>query len=212
MGSVERSKSVLASLDFARSQGSFGLGRRSNPLMQAQDEESAFASAFAAHERWAFEEAYARYAALLYSTAYNVVGNQQDAQDVVQDALARIWRSPDAYARTRGAVRSFLVVCVRNEAISRVRSKQRRLRLVERVAAEPEEYDEIRVVDVIEHERLRKALATLPPEQRRPLELAYFEQRSHTEIARDLDQPLGTIKSRIAMGLRKLGAALQPPA
>lgn len=179
--------------------------------MQSRAEDSALAEAFAAHERWAFEEAYARYASLLYSTAYHVVGNGEDAEDAVHDALARIWRSPGAYTRSRGAIRSFLVVCVRNEAVSRVRSKQRRLRLVERVAAEPEEHDELRVVDVIEHDRLRDAMTKLPPEQRRPLELAYFEQLSHTEIARTLDQPLGTVKSRIAMGLRKLGAELQPP-
>jgi RNA polymerase sigma-70 factor (ECF subfamily) len=99
-------------------------------------------------------------------------------------------------------------VCVRNEAITRVRSKGRRERLAQRLAAEPQEHDELRVVDVIENARLRAALAKLPPEQRRPLELAYFEQKTHTEIAKELDTPLGTIKSRIAMGLRKLGAAL----
>ncbi|HUZ50894.1 MAG TPA: sigma-70 family RNA polymerase sigma factor [Candidatus Dormibacteraeota bacterium] len=202
---------MLAAVRLSRFPGGIGLRRRSIPAMQAHAEDSALADAFAAHERWAFDEAYARYASLLYSTAYHVVGNGEDAEDVVHDALARIWRSPGAYTRSRGAIRSFLVVCVRNEAVSRVRSKQRRLRLVERVAAEPEEHDELRVVDVIEHDRLRNAMTKLPPEQRRPLELAYFEQLSHTEIARTLDQPLGTVKSRIAMGLRKLGAALQPP-
>ncbi|MGA8533011.1 MAG: sigma-70 family RNA polymerase sigma factor, partial [Candidatus Tumulicola sp.] len=78
----------------------------------------ALAEGFAAHERWAFDEAYRRYAPLLYSAAYNVLGNAEDAADCVHDALARVWRSRDAYARGRGAVRSFLVVCVRNEAIS----------------------------------------------------------------------------------------------
>ena len=119
-----------------------------------------------------------------------------------------MWRSADAYSRARGSLRSFLVVCVRNEAITRLRSKNRRLRLAERVAAEPQEHDELRVVDFLEVDRLKKALDHLPPEQRRPLEMAYYEQKTHTEIARELDQPLGTIKSRIAMGLRKLGAAL----
>lgn len=80
--------------------------------------------------------------------------------------------------------------------------------LEERVAAEPLEHDELDAVDVIEHDRLRAALRTLPPEQRKPLELAYFDYRTHVEIARELNEPLGTIKSRIALGLRKLGAAL----
>jgi RNA polymerase sigma-70 factor (ECF subfamily) len=176
--------------------------------MQAEASDEALAAAFAAKERWAFDEAYRRFGGLLYSTAYHVLNNREDAQDCVHDALTRVWRSPGSYTRARGTVRSFLVVCVRNEAITRLRSKSRRSRLSERLAAEPQEHDELRVVDVIENDRLHKALEILSPEQRRPLEMAYYEQKTHTEIARELDQPLGTIKSRIAMGLRKLGAAL----
>ena len=177
-------------------------------FMEAESSDQQLAAAFSAKERWAFDEAYQRYHKLLYSTAYNVLGNVEDAQDCVHDALARVWRSPDSYNRSKGMVRSFLVVCVRNEAITRLRSKARRLRLVDKVAAEPIEHDELPIVDVVETERVRKALAGLPPEQRRPLELAYYEYMTHTEIAKALDQPLGTVKSRIAMGLRKIGAAL----
>jgi RNA polymerase sigma-70 factor, ECF subfamily len=176
--------------------------------MQTAADDEALAAAFAAKQRWAFDEAYARFGKLLYSTAYHVLGNAEDAQDCVHDALARVWRSPDAYLRSRGTVRSFLTVCVRNEAITRLRSKARRRKLEERVAAEPAEHDELRTVDVIEHDRLRAALRNLPPEQRRPLELAYYEFKTHVEIARELGEPLGTVKSRIALGLRKLGSAL----
>jgi RNA polymerase sigma-70 factor, ECF subfamily len=176
--------------------------------MRAVPDDEALATAFAAKERWAFDEAYARFGKLLYSTAYHVLGNAEDAQDCVHDALARVWRSPDSYMRSRGTLRSFLTVCVRNEAITRLRSKARRRRLEERVAAEPQEHEELGAVDVVEHDRLRTALRGLPPEQRRPLELAYFEYKTHVEIARELNEPLGTIKSRIALGLRKLGAAL----
>ncbi len=189
-------------------QGDDGARRRTLGWVRAEASDEALAEAFAAKERWAFDEAYRRYGSLLYSSAYNVLGNREDAQDTVHDALARVWRSPGSYSRARGTVRSFLVVCVRNEAITRLRSKTRRSRLAERIAAEPREHDEIPFVDVVEHDRLRKALGTLPPEQRRPLEMAYYEQKTHTEIARELDQPLGTVKSRIAMGLRKLGGAL----
>jgi len=182
--------------------------RRTVAFVQFASDEEALASAFAAKERWAFDEAYARFGKLLYSTAYHVLGNAEDAQDCVHDTMLRVWRSADAYMRSRGAVRSFLTVCVRNEAISRLRSKARRRKLEERVAAEPSEHDEIRIADAVENERLRGALRALPPEQRRPLELAYYEYKTHVEIARELDEPLGTIKSRIALGLRKLGAAL----
>jgi RNA polymerase sigma-70 factor (ECF subfamily) len=175
--------------------------------MQAGSDE-ALAAAFASKERWAFDEAYRRYGALLYSTAYHVLGNAEDAQDCVQDALSRVWRSPGSYSRSRGEVRAFLTVCVRNEAITRLRSKSRRQKLAERIAAEPQPHGEFEFADVIEHDRLRAALRKLPEEQRLPLELAYYQQKTHTEIAAELQQPLGTIKSRIALGLRKLGAAL----
>ena len=175
---------------------------------ETQDDDR-LATAFAARERGAFDEAYRRFGALLYSTAYNVLGNVEDAQDCVHDALSRVWRSPNAYSRARGALRSFLVVCVRNEAISRLRSRGRRARLAERLAAEPLEHDELRIDDVVEHDRLRTAMNALPSEQRAPLELAYYEGKTHVEVAAALGEPLGTVKSRITLGLRKLAAALR---
>jgi RNA polymerase sigma-70 factor, ECF subfamily len=175
------------------------------------EDDDRLATAFAARERWAFDEAYRRYGALLYSTAYNVLGNADDAQDSVHDALSRVWRSPNAYSRARGAVRSFLVVCVRNEAISRLRSLGRRHRLEERLAAEPIEHDELHVADVVERDRLRAAMNALPAEQRAPIELAYYSGKTHVEVAAELGEPLGTVKSRIALGLRKLAAALGAP-
>jgi RNA polymerase sigma factor (sigma-70 family) len=180
--------------------------------MPDSSSDDALAQAFAAHERWAFEEAYRQYAALLYSAAYNVVMQNEEAQDCVHDALARVWRSPHAYSATRGNLRSFLTVCVRNEAISRQRRQGRKLRLEERLAAQPVEYDELPSVDPIERDRLRSALKQLPDDQRVPLELAYYAGHTHREIAAELKQPLGTVKSRIASGLRKLGSVLQPAA
>ncbi|MBV8373258.1 MAG: sigma-70 family RNA polymerase sigma factor [Candidatus Eremiobacteraeota bacterium] len=173
--------------------------------------DDALAAGFAAHERWAFDEAYRRYSGLLYSAARNVLENAEDAADCVHDALARVWRSRDAYERARGAVRSFLLVCVRNEAISRRRAQGRRERLAQRLAREPQEHDRLGSDDPIERDRLRAAMDRLPLEQRLPLQLAYYEGKTHVEIAGELGQPLGTIKSRIAGGLRKLAAALGPP-
>jgi len=171
-------------------------------------DEEPLADGFAAHESWAFEEAYRRYGALLYSTAYNVLGNADDAADCVHDALARVWRSRNAYSRARGAVRSFLTVCVRNEAISRLRSQTRRSRLAERLAAEPAPHDPPPSGDPVERDRLRAAMRRLPEEQRVPLLMAYYQGKTHTEIAHELQTPLGTIKSRIAIGLRKLSTEL----
>ena len=178
-------------------------------MVPAPEGDEALAAAFAAHEGGAFGEAYRRYAALLYSAAYNVLGNTDDAQDCVADAVARLWRSREAYSTARGNLRSFLVVCVRNEAISRCRRQARAVRLEERLAAMPVEHEHMRVSDPIERDRVRKALLALPPEQRSALELAYYGGKTHSEIAAELREPLGTIKSRIKNGLRKLGTALR---
>jgi RNA polymerase sigma-70 factor (ECF subfamily) len=177
--------------------------------MPAQEGEAALAAAFAAHDGWAFSEAYRRYAGLLYSAAYKVLGNAEDSQDCIADAIARLWRSPGAYSTERGNLRSFLVVVVRNEAISRRRRETRTDRLVERLGALPVEHDELQISDPIERDRVRRALLALPDAQRVPLELAYYGEKTQSEIAAELHQPLGTIKSRIRLGLRAIGSALE---
>src|ERR1700678_472580 len=177
--------------------------------MPAQDQDKALGVAFAAHEGWAFGEAYRRYATVLYSAAYTVLGNADDAQDCIADAFAKLWRSRGAYSVTRGSLRSFLIVCVRNEAISRRRRASRAVRLTERLAAMPVEHDELRISDSVERDRVRSALVEIPADQRVALEMAYYEEKTHSEIAAELHEPLGTIKSRIKHGLRKSGMALE---
>jgi RNA polymerase sigma-70 factor (ECF subfamily) len=177
--------------------------------MPAPGDDERLAEAFAAHERWAFGEAYSRYASLLYSSAYNVLRDGEDAQDCVGDTVARLWRLPRAYSPARGSLKSFLVVCVRNEAISRQRRAVRRMRLEEQLAAMPSDGEEFRFPDPIESDRVRSALLALPVEQRAALELAYYEGKTQTEIAAELGEPLGTIKSRVKLGLRKLASTLE---
>ena len=170
------------------------------------------APAFAAHEAWAFDEVYNRWGSLLTSAAYHVLGNTEDARDCLHDALTRLWRTPGAYTPARGHLRAFLAVCVRNAAISQQRSSRRRNALTDRVALEPITHDEISIPDFVENQKVRAALATLPEDHRSALVLAYYYQKTHTEIAAILAAPLGTIKSRISHGLRKLGAAMQSQA
>jgi RNA polymerase sigma-70 factor, ECF subfamily len=172
-------------------------------------EERTLAQAFARREGWAFDEAYRRYGSLLFSVAYNVLHNAEDAEDSVHDALVRVWRNPKAFAADRGSVRAFLVVCVRNDAISRQRSEARRSRLSERLTHEENAAEELQIDDFVEERRIRDAIAKLPEEQRNAVLLAFFGGKTHVEIAKELDQPLGTIKSRISLALRKIGAALQ---
>ena len=188
----------------------WGSGRRRSlrSVMAPDGDDEALAAGFAAHERWAFSQAYRQYASLLYSAAYNVLANSEDAQDCVADVLTRLWRSPRAYSAQRGDVRSFLVVCVRNEAISRLRRQARRSRAHERFAGLVSDREEPAFGDPIERDRVRRALRSLPDDQRIPLELAYYEGKTQTEIASELQEPLGTIKSRVRFGLRKLASQL----
>lgn len=173
-------------------------------------EERTLAQAFARREHWAFDEAYRRYGSLLFSVARNVLHGEEDAEDCVHDVLVRVWKQQHAFAVDRGSVRSFLVVCVRNDAISRARSSVRRAQLAERAGRDADRSEEFAIEDFVEHRRLRDALSQLPQEQQKPVFLAYFGGKTHVEIAKELNEPLGTVKSRIALGLRKLGAALKP--
>jgi RNA polymerase sigma-70 factor, ECF subfamily len=163
---------------------------------------------FVARRPEALEEAYRAFAPALYSVARHVLGNDADAQDCVHDALMRVWTRPGTYRPERGGLRAFLSVCVRNEAIGRKRDAARHFAIERRLGeADPDRPYEFEADDFIERSRLRDALETLPAEQRAALELAYFGYLSGTQIAEKLGVPLGTIKSRIAMGLRKLQLA-----
>jgi RNA polymerase sigma-70 factor (ECF subfamily) len=163
-------------------------------------------AAFAAHADGALEEAYRRHAPALQAAARHVLGTAGDARDCVHDALVRVWSKEGAYRLERGALRSFLIVCVRNEAISRKRSAIRHVASEQRAAVATPAFG----VDLAERVAVRSALATLPREQRDVLELAYWGDYTQAEIAARLDIPLGTIKSRAALGLRKLSRTLSP--
>ncbi len=172
-------------------------------------EDQALEDGFAHREPWALDGTYARFHSLLYSVAYNVLGNSDDAQDCVHDALIRVWAKRVTYDAQRGALRSFLVACVRNQAISQRRAAVRLARLARNIREDPATPQELRVEDYVENRRLYDAFRCLPEEQRVPLILSYFLGKTHAEIAAELGLPLGTAKSRISLGLRRLGKALK---
>ena len=160
-------------------------------------------AAFAANAPGALEEAYRRYGSLLASAARHVLGSEDDARDCVHEALVRVWSRHGAYRLERGSLRAFLVVCVRNEALSKRRGAQRAVALERRVAGV------VPAVDHTERIAVRAALAALSREQRDAIELAYWGDYSQSEIASRLAVPLGTVKSRVSLGLRKLARALR---
>ena len=168
--------------------------------------DEALAAAFVQRRPEALAVAYDRYAKLLYSAAYAVLQNSADAEDCVHDSLLSLWKKTRAFMPWRGNLRSFLVVCVRNAAISKKRAQVRHSRIEDVHALAAEEREPF---DPFEHERLARALALLPAEQRDPLRLAYDEHLTQTQIAQQLSIPLGTVKSRISLAMKKLRDALE---
>jgi RNA polymerase sigma-70 factor (ECF subfamily) len=182
---------------------------RSSEMVLEPSEDAVLEQAFARREAWALGGVYARYHSLLFSVAYNVLQNAEDAQDCLHDALIGIWTKRVSYDVQRGALRSFLLVCVRNQAISQQRTAGRLAKLSTKVPREPVGRDDVRIDDYVENRRLHAALMRLSEEQRTPLLLSYFQGKTHEEIAQELGLPLGTAKSRISLGLRRLGKALK---
>ena len=157
----------------------------------------------------AFGVIYDRHSTAAFSLAYRMVGKRNAAEDVVQEAMISLWRAAARYDRTRGSVRTWVLGIVHNRAIDAMRRAtvhdSRRASdegLEERFAA-PERTD-AEAARRSEAADVRAALAGLPADQLKVIELAYFGGFTHTEIAEMLDTPLGTVKGRMRLGLEKL--------
>jgi RNA polymerase sigma-70 factor (ECF subfamily) len=163
----------------------------------------------------AFATVYDRHAAAAYGLARRMMRSPSAAQDVVQEAFISLWRT-DSYCAEKGSLRSFVLGIVRNRAIDELRKERRRSdreRSDDTVVARLEAADRTDVeVEQRDSERfLRAALTTLPDAQQRALELAFFGGLTYNEIALRLDEPIGTIKGRIRLGLEKLRAEIEAP-
>lgn len=166
----------------------------------------------------AFRELYKRFGNLVYSTCLRIVRDNQVAEDMTQEIFIRIWRKPDRYVAQRGRFVTWLTSVTRNRAVDEVRSRNRRYRHEtmspeehQRDIAGPETNDPALTAELADQRRLiLTAMAGLPAEQRAVIELAYFGGLTQQEIAEKLSQPLGTVKTRIRLGMQKLRAALTP--
>jgi RNA polymerase sigma-70 factor (ECF subfamily) len=179
----------------------------SSPSVRSADapERHAIEAGFVARESWAFEAAYDAYRRHLYGAALMVLHDPAEAEDCVHDVLVRLWRQGHAYSRARGPLEAFLVVCVRNEALSRRRRNvnreritRERLRVVESTPAEDE--------PVVQRLDMAHMVAQLNEAQQRTIRLAYYDGLTHEQIAQRLGEPVGTVKSRLSNALRALRA------
>ncbi len=166
----------------------------------------------------AFRALYNRYVNLVYSTSLRVVRDAQIAEDMVQEVFLRLWRQPESYLPQRGRFVTWLASVTRNRAVDEIRSRNRRYRHEtaspeeqEREFPGPERDDPALTAELSDQRRLvLAAMAELPVEQRQVIELAYFGGLTQQEISERTGQPLGTVKTRIRLGMQKLRTALTP--
>ena len=160
----------------------------------------------------ALETLYDRHRVLIYSLALRMLGNRTDAEDVVQETFVSVWRASDTYRAERSGGRSWLISIVHHRSIDKLRSRKSR---PQPVALEdgvdlPDPSDVWHeVAQKLTGENVRDALRRLPPEQRETIELAYFKGYTHTQIASQMQVPLGTVKGRMRIGLHKLKSLLE---
>jgi RNA polymerase sigma-70 factor, ECF subfamily len=154
---------------------------------------------------------YDRYHLLAFSLALRVVNDRGRAEDVVQDAFLSIWRKAGSYAEGRGSVKTWLTSIVRNRAIDLVRARRESDGDDEAVLLalrDPRPGVVEQVTASLDRDTIRDAIAELPLEQRQAIAMAYFEGRSHSEISEVTGLPLGTVKSRIRLGMHRLKGLL----
>jgi RNA polymerase sigma-70 factor (ECF subfamily) len=161
----------------------------------------------------AFELIYERHSAAAFSLAYRMMGTRAGAEDVTQDAFLSLWRSGARYDRTRGSVRTWVLGIVHHRAIDALRRAtvhDRRRASDEGIEERFEARDrtDIEAARREEAGTVRGALSSLPADQSQVIELAYFGGFTHTEIADMLDAPVGTVKGRMRLGLKKMRAQL----
>ena len=165
-------------------------------LVKANNDPEAFATLYDRHSRAAF------------SLAYRMMANHQAAEDLLQEAFLKLWRAAGSYRAERASLRTWLLTIVHNRAIDQLRSQASRRRTQQKVEAlaPPFEVSEAfgQSLANFQREQVREALRSLPEEQLKILELAYFSGYTHVEIAELLDVPLGTVKGRMRLGLKKM--------
>lgn len=167
--------------------------------------------ALARFEQAALAEVYRRHAGAVFGLAKRLLGDQAKAEEIVQEVFLRLWNKPEKFDPGRGSLRSYLLAQAHSRAVDVLRSDVARRRREERDVREAAEsgYDLDRTVwDMALADHVREALRRLHPSERLVLELAYFGGRTYREVAADLGEPEGTVKSRIRSGLKRLRSEL----
>lgn len=186
------------------------------PSDERQQEDARLLRRVAQGDKEAFATLYDRFSRPLYATALRVVSDPAEAQDIVHDAFITLWEKATTFETSRGTAFAWALTLVRNRAIDRVRMRRRRADLLSASAPSDLGYDENNSGPLADDSAalgdqahaVRAAVASLPPDQKRALELAFFGGFTQQEIAEKLSEPLGTVKARIRRALLKLRDSL----
>jgi RNA polymerase sigma factor (sigma-70 family) len=176
--------------------------------------ERALIQRIGAGEEEAFRRLFRAFAPTALSLARRVVRQSYLAEEIVQEVFLAVWRKPEAYDPDRGSVRSWLMGMVHHRAVDVVRREESQRRRAEAALPEADPGDDpgVTVVEELgipaERRAVRLALEDIPAEQRQVLEMMYFDGKSQSQIAERLGMPLGTVKSRTLLGMRRLRTLL----
>lgn len=162
----------------------------------------------------ALSELYERYSGTLLALSYRVLANLGDAEEVLQEVFVHVWNQAERYDSTRSSVSTWLVLIARSRAIDRLRSRKVFERTLDGAHKEkPEEHTSPEGAETVlvkeRRTRVRQEMQNLPPEQRRILEMTYYRGMTQSEIAEQTGIPLGTVKTRTLLAMRKLRKALR---
>jgi RNA polymerase sigma-70 factor, ECF subfamily len=174
---------------------------------QPQMTDSMLMSRIRAGDEDALAALHDRYASVVYSVALRVLGETTQAEDILQDIFIQLWRNPQRFDSSRGSLGAWLAVIARHRAIDQLR-RRRPESDIEDVVISVDTRLEQSTDRSIAIAKVRAAVERLPVEQRQPLELAFFQGLTHSEIATKTSEPLGTIKTRIRAALLALRKAL----
>jgi len=178
-------------------------------------EEAHLLSRIAQQDQSALSTLYDRYARVLYSLAFRILGSVEEAEEIVLDVFSQVWKLAGRYDPQRGRVDAWLFMLTRSRSLDRLRSLQRINKAVESSTEAAKIVPQTQISDptedVLIHERRDRVLSAiqrLPVEQREVIELAYYQGLTHVEIAAKTGKSLGTVKTRIRLGLNKLRQVL----
>ena len=166
----------------------------------------------ARYSQAALAEVYRRHGGAVFGLASRVLNSRAEAEDVTQEVFVRLWNAPERFDPTRGSLRAYLMTMAHGRAVDAVRalSAARRREAADATRSfSPAPDVAQRAWDAVVSEQVGVALAALPEPERRAIELAYFEGHTYVEVARILDEPEGTIKSRIRSGMRRMRGELE---